>query len=324
MSLAPQKLSLFYRQLARQLTAGLTLAQALRAPSAAPAADCHRVAALAETGQSVRTLIAAAGPWLPEHDRPFLTAAAESGRLPLVLNNLADRYAQIHATRIRVALACAYPLLVFHFGALIFPFLRLIDFEHGFNWSLPAYLGGLLVLLLPVWGGGAVFYLLLRKRHPLALGLLDRLPAISGYRENQALADFAFALGNLLEAGAPIGSSWLNAGRIARSTRLENAAAHIHAAIENGLAPGPRLAATAAFPAEFVARYMTGETTGSLDASLLALAADYQSRANQRLVVASMLYPGILFGAVALLVVYFVISFYAGYFGTLNRLADGM
>ncbi len=324
MSLAPQKLSLFYRQLAQQLTAGLTLAQALRAPSAAPTGDCHRLANLAEAGQSVRTLIAAAGPWLPEHDRPFLTAAAEAGRLPLVLNNLAERYAQIHTTRIRVALACAYPLLVFHFGALIFPFLRLIDFEHGLNWSLSAYLGGLLALLLPVWGGGAVFYLLLRKRHPLALGLLDRLPAIGGYRENQALADFAFALGNLLEAGAPIGSAWLDSGRIARRPSLETASARIHAVIENGQAPGPHLTATGVFPAEFVARYLTGERTGSLDASLLALAADYQSRANQRLVVASMLYPGILFGVVVLLVGYFVISFYAGYFGTLNRLADGM
>jgi general secretion pathway protein F/type IV pilus assembly protein PilC len=323
-SLAARKLSIFYRQLSEQLAAGLTLAQALRMPSPAPAADCERLAALAEAGQSVRTLIADAGPWLPATDRPFLAAAAEAGRLPLILAKLAERYAQLHATQVRVALACAYPFFVFHFAALIFPFLRLIDFEHGLNWSLSGYLGGLGALILPVWGGGALLYVLLRRRNPIALAMLDRLPAIGGYRKNQALADFAFALGNLLEAGAPIGSAWRDAGRNSRSARLEAASSVIQTAIERGQAPGPLLTATTAFPADFVARYQTGERTGGLDAALLALSTDYQGRANQRLVVASMLYPGILFGVVALLVAYFVISFYAGYFGTLNNLANGL
>ncbi len=323
MSLSPQKLSLFYRQLGQQLSAGLTLVQALRMPSPAPLADCQRLAAQAEAGQSVRTLVASAGPWLPEQDRPFLTASAESGCLPRILENLAERYAQLHAIRVRVALACAYPLVVYHLGALVFPFLRLIDFQQGITWSLAGYLGGVFCLLLPVWGGGTVFYLLVQKGHPLALGLLDRLPAIGGYRENQALADFAFALGNLLEAGAPIGSSWLDAGRCSRSTLIETASRHVHSIIEQGLAPGPRLAATAVFPGEFIARYMTGETTGNLESALLKLAADYQAKANQRLLVASMLYPGVLFGLIALLVALFVISFYASYFNALNAMANG-
>ena len=323
MSLSPQKLSLFYRQLGQQLSAGLTLVQALRMPSPAPLGDCQRLAAQAEAGHSVRTLVASAGPWLPEQDRPFLTSSAESGRLPRILENLAERYAQLHAIRVRVALACAYPLVVYHLGALVFPFLRLIDFQQGITWSLAGYLGGVFCLLLPVWGGGTVFYLLVQKGHPFALGLLDRLPAIGGYRKNQALADFAFALGNLLEAGAPIGSSWLDAGRCARSPQIETASRHVHSIIEQGLAPGPRLAATAVFPGEFIARYMTGETTGNLESALLKLSADYQAKANQRLLVASMLYPGVLFGLIALLVALFVISFYASYFNALNAMANG-
>ncbi len=324
MPLSHDKLSIFYRQLAQQLAAGLTFSQALRAPSPAPAGDAFRLAGMAESGQPMPAIIGAAGSWLPVPDRPFLIAAAGSGRLPLVLANLADRHEQIAITRRRVILACIYPLGVFHFAAILFPFLRLIDFERGLQWSLTAYLGGLLAILVPVWGGGAVLWGLVRHRHPLALGLLNLLPAIGGYRKHQALADFSFALGNLLEAGAPIGQAWLDAGDIARSPRLQRASKKIHALIMRGEAPGPRLAATHAFPGDFVARYQTGETTGSLEGSLLALASDHQATANNRLAAASILYPGLLFGLVAAMIGWLVISFAMKYYGTINHMLDGM
>lgn len=322
--LSHAKLSTLYRQLAQQLSAGVTLAQALRAPSPAPARDCFRLAAMAEGGLPVAEIVASAGDWLPQSDRPFIVTAAGSGRLPLVLANLSDRHAQIGATQMRAALACIYPLGVFHFGAVLFPFLRMIDFEKGLQWSTVSYVGGVLAILLPVWGCGAALWFAVRAGHPLALAFLDLLPAIGGYRTHQALADFSFALGNLLEAGAPIGDAWRDAGKISRSPRLLRAADEINNFIQGGLAPGPRLEATRVFPSEFIARYQTGETTGGLEASLFALASDHQARANQRLAVASMLYPGLLFAAVALMVAWFVISFYAGYIGNLNKMMEGM
>ena len=323
MSLSHAKISIFYRQLAQQLAAGLTFAQALRALSPAPAADSFRLAALAESGLSMAAVVAAAAEWLPAGDRPFLTAAARSGRLPLVLVNLADRHAQLDATQKRVVFACLYPLGVFHLGAFIYPFLRVIDFEKGLCWSPGAYLGVLLAILLPAWGGGALLGLLVRRRHPAALALLDSLPAIGGYRRNQALADFAFALGNLLEGGEPIEGAWLAAGEITQNPRLHSAAKEIAAHIRQGRAPGPHLAATNAFSPEFIARYQTGETTGNLETSLLALAADHQAIAQSRLLVASLVYPGLLFGGVALMIAYIVISFAMQYYGMIGRMIDG-
>lgn len=323
MPLPHQKLASFYHQLAQQLTSGLTLAQALHAPSAAPAGDTTHLAALAESGASITEIVTAAGPWLPPADRPFLVAAANSGRLPRVLTNLADRHTQIAQTHRRVVMACLYPVGVFHFAAAIFPFLRLINFEVGLRWSLASYLGGLCAILLPVWGGAILLWTLVRRENPLALASLNLLPAIGGYRKNQALADFAFALGNLLDAGAPIGQAWIDAGEISRSPRIRAAAETIHSHIERGEAPGPHLALTRVFPQEFVARYQTGEKTGNLDHTLLGLAADHQATANQRLTAASMLYPGLLFGAVAVMVGYVVISFAMQYYGTINKLMDG-
>ncbi len=322
--LSHHALSIFYRGLAQQLAAGLTLAQALRASSPAPAGDCLRLAALAESGSPVERIVAEAGDWLPGPDRPFLVAAAGAGRLPLVLVNLADRHERLGKTRQRVIFASLYPLAVFHFGVVVFAFVRLIDFERGLDWSGGAFLSGVAAVLLPVWGGAALLWALLRGGNAFAHGLLDLLPAIGGYRSNQALADFAFALGNLLEAGAPIGPAWSDAGEISRSPRLRRAAEAMRIRVEQGLAPGAHIGATRAFPADFVARYQTGEATGSLETGLIALAADYQERANGRLAAASVLYPGLLFAAVAGMIGYIVIGFALRYVAMLNEAMQGI
>jgi len=279
---------------------------------------------MVEAGSPLPEILTAAGDWLPEGDRPFLTAGAASGRLPLVLVNLADRHARIASTRKRVFVASLYPLGVFHLGALVLPFVRMIDFERGLTGGVSDYLGGVIAILAPVWGGAALFRVLVRRGNPVAHALLNVLPAIGGYRRHQSLADFSFALGNLLEAGAPIGRAWLDAGEIARSPRLRRAAERMHMRIEQGLAPGRHLAETGAFPEEFVVRYQNGEATGSLEASLLSLAADHQERADGRLAAATMLYPGILFAAVAAMIGYIVIGFVLKYVNTLNGLMDGL
>lgn len=327
MPLPHAKLSVVYRQLAQQLSAGLTLAQSLRAPSLAPAGDSFRMAAMAEGGESVAAVIASAGSWLPVSDRPFLVAAAESGRLPHILANLSERHARIATTQQRVFMACLYPVGVFHFGALVFGLIRMINFSGGgLQGGVAGYFGGVLSILLPVWIAAGVLWYLVKREQPVVLALLDLLPAIGGYRKNQALADFSFALGNLLEAGAPIRRAWLDAGRIARSPRIRRVSENIADHIQNGLAPGPHLAGSGGgvFPHEFIARYQTGESTGGLEHALLGLAADHQDTANRRLVAASMLYPGLLFAAVALMIAWFVISFYMGYIGQINHMLDGM
>ena len=96
--LASRKLSVFYRQMAQQLAAGITFSEALRSPSPAPAGDTLRLAAMAEAGESAGDVIAATGPWLPLEDRPFLAAAARAGRLPVILANLSERHGVLQAS----------------------------------------------------------------------------------------------------------------------------------------------------------------------------------------------------------------------------------
>jgi general secretion pathway protein F/type IV pilus assembly protein PilC len=324
LSLSHAKLSAFYLQLSQQLGAGLTLAQSLAARSPAPEADCARLVRLIQEGEPVTAIFDDAGDWLPREDRPFLVAAAATGRLPLILKTLSERHAHLGALQSRVAYSCLYPVGVLHFGALVFGFFRLLNWETGIHWSTPGFVGGVLMILLPFWGAAIGLTILIRRRNPLAATFLNLLPAIGGYRREQALADFAFALGNLLEAGAPIADAWRSAGEIANSPRIAAAAAAVRKQILCGGAPGVVINAQRVFPHDFVALYQTGEATGSLDKNLIHLSEVHQDRARQKLTFAAVLYPGMLFFAVAALVLYIVISAYGGYIGNINKMLEGM
>jgi general secretion pathway protein F/type IV pilus assembly protein PilC len=322
--LSHAKLASFYLQLSQQLGAGLTLAQALADRSAAPADDCAQLVRRIEAGEPLAAIFNAAGDWLPADDRPFLIAAADTGRLPRILQNLATRHEELGIQQGRMLQACLYPLGVLHFGALVFAYFRLLNWETGLNWSTPGFIAGVLMIILPFWSAVVLLSVLVRRRNPLALGLLNVLPAIGAYRRQQALADFAFALGHLLEAGAPIGKAWSNAGKIANSPRIAVAAATVCAAIDRGVAPSTLLNAQPVFPTSFVSMYRTGEITGNLDQNLLHLAATHQEHAQKQLKLAASIYPSVLFFGVAGLVLYIVISAYAGYIGNLNHLVEGM
>ena len=324
MPLSHKKLSSWYLQLAQQLEAGMPLSGALRASYGVgvPAAKIEAAAALIESGGSVDQVLGAFESWMPYADRLFFSAAAEVGRLPRVLRNLSVRHEQYSAVKLRLVLASLYPLAVLHLALLIFPLLRMINWEKGFLWNASAYLHVLAYTLLPLWGIIAAGVVLARKQSVLLPRIGRMLPILSRYIKAQALADFSFGLGNFLEAGLPINRAWLAAGLVARSPELLAASQEMDTAIANGEAPGPKLNAYPCFPPDFVALYRTGESTGQLEPNLLHLASLHQERANHHLRLASLLYPSLLFLVVAGFVAYAVISFYAGYFKMLGDLVS--
>jgi type II secretory pathway component PulF len=322
--LSHRRLSAWYVQLAQQLEAGLTLVQALRVGGGlgAPAAMADAMAATVESGGSTHDALRAAERWLPFSDRVALSASAEAGRLPQTLRALAARHAQLGAAKLRVVLACVYPLGILHLGLLALPAMRLIDWEKGLQWSTAAYVRGVLVGLVPLWAILTALVMLARRQSPVLTWLARRLPALRGYVKAQALADLAFTLGNFLEAGVPIGRAWAAAGTMARSPALQRAAQAIAAAVERGEPPGNHLATWPCFPPEFVAPYRTGEMTGQLEGNLARLARQYQESADKALTVATFLYPALLFALVAGAVIYFVVSLYTHYLDAVMKMAQ--
>jgi type II secretory pathway component PulF len=175
------------------------------------------------------------------------------------------------------------------------------------------YARGIAFALLPLWAVIATLIVLARKHHPVLTRIARMMPALRSYVREQALADFSFALGNFLSAGVPIGRAWATAGLVSHSSDLKAAAKAMEATVAAGEAPGSKLAGWACFPPDFTALYRTGEKTGQIEANLSRLSSHYQEEANRSLARATFIYPAFLFLVVAGGVVYFVITFYAGY-----------
>lgn len=324
MSLSHRKLALWYEQLARNLEAGLRFTDALRASrgTGVPAAGLEAMAQRVEAGGSVEAALQEAGRWLPRPDRLVLSASAESGRMPSSLRNLAARHAQLGATKLRLAFACLYPLAMLHAILLLVPVMRMVDWERGFTWDTVAYGHALVFTLGPLWAGLALLAWLLRRPNPALARVARLLPFIGRYVRAQGLADFAFALGNFLEAGLLLDRAWSLAGSTASQPELSRAAEAMQATIGRGERPGSRLFLWPCFPPDFVAAYQTGESTGQLEQSLLRLAGQYQEDANRALTVATFFYPVVLFVAAATAVIVHIIKFYSGYLKMIERLGS--
>ena len=317
------KLSTWYHQLAQSLEAGLPLSAALRNSrgTGAPAHVLERIAQVIESGGTIREALAAADPWMPEADRLFLDAAAHAGRMPRTLHLLSRRHHQLGAASLRVVIGCLYPVAVLHLGLFLLPLARMIDWEKGFTWDTLAYGRGLAFTVIPIWLALGGLVLLARRPGAVVEKITRLVPIVGRYVRIRALSDFCFGLGNLLEAGTPIDRAWTTTGAISRDPDLQAAATGISAIIAQGMPPGPHLADYPCFPPEFVALYRTGESSGQLEINLQRLAADTDAQAQRALTLATVVYPGLMFLAVAVGVGYFVISIYSGYLKMLTQLA---
>jgi type II secretory pathway component PulF len=321
--LSHRKLSNWYHQLAQQAEAGLMLADALRASQGTglPTAGIEAMAALIERGGSIDDAFGLSAPWLPTGDRLVLSAAAQVGRMPRALHSLSLRHAEIGKAKRRVLFACFYPLALLHLGLLLLPLMRMVDWNKGFAWDPLVYLRMVTLLVVPLWSVGIAVVIAIRRENPVITGIARHLPMVGGFLRNQGLSDFAFALGNFLNAGMHIDRAWTVAGSIARLPSLRNAAKTVARIIARGEQPGQTLSTLTCFPPDFVALYKSGETTGQLDENLLRLSAQYQEQASQSLRLATFVYPSVVFLVVAIAMVYQAVRFYAGYLKMIENLA---
>jgi len=324
MPLGHRKLSAWYHQLAQQLDAGVSFPEALRLSHGlgVSAADLNKLSVVVDAGGTIDDTFSAAAPWMPIADRLVLAASASTGQLPRTLRALSSRHAQLGAAKLRILLACLYPAAILHFGLLLLPLVRMIDWEKGFIWSSTAYVRGLALTIIPLWVVALAVWVMVRRQSPITARIASAMPFVAGYARAQALADLAFALGIFLEAGVPIGRAWATMGIISRSSKLKIASEAMAAVVARGAAPSSKMSEWRCFPSDFVALYRTGESTGKVDENLLRLAAQYQEQANRALTLSTMFYPAVMFLVVAGAVGYFVITLYSGYLKMLTDLAD--
>jgi type II secretory pathway component PulF len=260
-----------YEALANMISAGINLNQALRISVTKSSGALHNavlaVANAIERGSSLAAATSAHPKVFPRLDAALIEVAEMSGRLPEAFRALANWYSL--KTRIRYILRSelAYPFIMVHAAAFIFPVpmlfqdLRLTKYFFAvFSTLLYIYLPiSVLLILFQLAKGNSPFRRVIDS-------LLLTIPLLGKAMQNLAFGRFCFGFLILYQCGVPMDKTAKFAsdltGNAAISAMLAGGArsARQGMPVSKGFSPE--------VPKDFKALWITGETTGCLEETL--------------------------------------------------------
>ncbi|MGD1087917.1 MAG: type II secretion system F family protein [Verrucomicrobiota bacterium] len=310
----------FYHQLAQLTSAGIGIVPALEQIKRNPPAPAFReplqrlLDELAK-GRTFTESLWQLGAWLPEFDIALIEAGERSGRLDASFRLLADYYNDRARIARQVIADLIYPVGLFHMAIFIFPFAQ---FFVGTT-SLAAYLAKTFGVLIPLYIVAALIIYATQGRHgekwrALIESLLGRIPILGTARHFLALSRLAAALEALINAGVSIVTAWDLAAAASGSPALRRTVASWKPQIVAGQTPAEVVRERRDFPEMFANLYTSGEVSGKLDETLKRLYGHYQEEGTRKLHAFAQWTPRLVYGLVAAMIAYKVVSFYLGYF----------
>jgi len=316
-----------YHQLGILIAAGMTIHQGLEQlklhpPSRALQPAIARWLDHLADGCTVTEAVGRLGRWMPSFDLALVEAGERSGRLDACFKLLALYYQERARMARQVISDLLYPLFVFHFAIVLFPFVKLVQTGNFFM-----FVATILAVLVPLYG--AVFFLIFacQGRHGegwrAALErLLHPIPLLGTARRYLALARLAAALEALLNAGVGIIGAWELAATASGSPALRRVVQSWKVPLEQGSTPSELVSSADEFPDVFRNLYHTGEISGTLDETLKRLHNFYQEEGNRKMRLVAQWTPRLVYFLIVFYVGWRIICFYLAYFQGLNNIMD--
>jgi type II secretory pathway component PulF len=312
-----------YQQLASLTVAGVGLIDALEMLWKSPPSRSYReplasIINQLKQGSSFGDALDALGnAWLPSFDVALIRAGEQSGRLDHCFRLLSDYYQERARLARQVMSELAYPALIIHVAILVFPpgLLAKLFWEGEvwpFVWSkisvlIPLYIGVLFLVYLGQGRHGLLWRSAIER-------LLRAVPILGSARQSLALARLSVALEGLLSAGVSIIEAWELAAAASGSPALQRTVFGWKHQVAGGKTPAEAVRESGSFPDLFTHLYSTGEMSGQLDETLRRLYVHYQEEATRKLHALAQWMPRIIYMAVMLVIAYYVITFWTGYY----------
>ena len=308
-----------YHQLGQLNAAGIGLPAALQQllrnpPSPAYRRPLSELLEMLTSGYTFAESLRRLGSWAPAFDIALLHAGEHSGRLDACLRLLADYYTDRARIARQLIADLLYPVFLFHFGVLIFTFLKWI---RSTGWISP--LAQMLGILLPVYALVLLIIYAAQSRHgerwrAFLESVLHPVPVLGTARQYLALSRLSAALEALLRAGVSIIEAWELAAAASGSPALWRAVRAWRPMVDAGQTPAEVVDASGAFPEMFAHQYATAEISGQLDDTLHRLHLYYQEEGTRKLHLVAQWAPRAVYLLVMLLIAYQIVQFYVGYF----------
>lgn len=302
----------FFDALATALDAGMTPEQALSLMAGSKDRVGTRAAAAARLvagGADLPQALARSGAGTA-FEAEAVRAGESAGRTPQVLRRLSAYCRSRAEARRGLAVQLVYPAFLTH-AAILLPNLPWIV-SHDFG----TYLTKVLPTLAILYGLGFVAWVVIGR---LPSGTLAALPIVGPLRKLAAGAHYATLLGLVLESGVPLGRALARAGSgsAEASQPFSLAVGRIRMAVERGAQLSAAVERErAAFPKELIQAVVAGEASGRLPQTLshagVQLREDFERRLQAVLKLASIFVYIALAAWVAIIVIRWYGSFYAG------------
>jgi type II secretory pathway component PulF len=263
-------------------------------------------------------------PWLFDRLQVRMVEAGEKGGLLVsVLERLADYLEREYQMRMEISKRTLYPKLLLA-AFFVIPAIPVL------------VLAGPLAFLLALWSSvswvlffGVPIYLVMRVFLQTRGGreAYDRvklaIPIIGPLVRKLAIARFGRMLAALYGAGVPIASAMQIAAESSGNAVLEAAGARIVPSLQAGNSIALTMQATGFFPPMIVGMVATGESTGSLDATLDKASQFYEEEALHSAVRLVVVMGVLQLLVMAVLIGIRVIAFYTGMYGGISSGAAG-
>ncbi len=322
----------FYHQLGQLTAAGIGLVQALEQLQRNPPSRAYRepirlqLEQIRQGATFTDSLLSTSG-WLPEFDIALIEAGERSGRMDQCFKVLSNYYHDRARITKNVISQMIYPVGLIHFAAFVF--LIVLPFAASqFNANIAWLFLRAALILSPLYIGTALLIYAMQSKHgerwrALMEACLRYVPILGKARYYLALSRLALALEALVNAGVNIIQAWELAANACGSPALRRVILNWRPQVEAGLTPATVLTNSDRFPEMFSNYYQSGEVSGKLDESLNRLHRYYHEEGTRKLANFAEWTPRIVYGIVAGIIAYKIISFYAGYFQQIGEITKG-
>ena len=339
MSALPLKsLALTCRTLSTLLESGVAVRQSFTL-AAKKTGDGRSREALAEIGQQIAAgnEISAAMRMqtdvFPELMIDMIEMSEGTGTLPEVLTHLADHYENNLTLRRQFVGSIAWPMFQLVAAVLIVALLILVfgmipDDPKGPNIKQLVFglsgVSGAVIWLTCAFGGAGLVWVGYQVAVRLfsAQRILDplylRVPVLGKCLRSFAIARFSWAYYLTQQSGMPMVRSLTASLKATTNGAFQNATGLVCAGIREGEDLSVVLTETGLFPDDYLHMVSVAETSGTVPEMLHRLSPQFEDQARRSLRALTVMFSGLVWGTVAIFIVFFIFRFFMWYVGMLN------
>lgn len=272
----------------------------------------------------------------PELMIDMIEMSEGTGSLPEVLTHLAEHYENNLQLRRQFVGSIAWPLFqlvaaVFIIAILILVFGMIPANPNGPKMNAMVFglsgVQGAVIWLTCTFGGAALVWLGYQVAARLfsAKKILDplwlRVPVLGTCMRSFAIARFSWAYFLTQQSGMPVVRSLTASLKATNNGAFQNATPLMCAGIREGEDFSTVLAASGLFPEDFLHMVAVAETSGTVPEALHRLSPQFQDQARRSMRMLTFALSGLIWGVVAIFIVFFIFRIFSFYVDMLNDAA---